>query len=168
MDEVVERDGYIFGRKAKGYVAVTSMGVGDSYWEPKDIAMFRHVYGKDGEAMFARAKDYEYVVQGHATVWAIEMGSEKENGSFEAFMAGFQAGALTGDTHNFTFHSPTHGEMRCGWGKPLTVSGEEINIHNYQRYDNAVCQMAFDARRMDVACDGAKLHLDFDTLTRKD
>ncbi len=168
MDEVVERDGFIFGRKGRGYVAVTSMGVGDSYWEPKDAALFRHVYGKDGDAMFEKAQDYEYVVQGHATVWAIEMGSEKENGSFEAFMDGFKAGALQGDTHNFTFSSPTHGEMRCGWGKPLTVGGKEIAIHNYQRYDNPCCQMPFDARRMDVDCDGAKLHFDFDTLTRSE
>ena len=168
MDEVVERDGFIFGRKGKGYVAVTSMGVGDSYWEPKDIALFRHVYGKDGDAMFEKAQDYEYVVQGHATVWAIEMGSEKENGSFEAFMDGFKAGALTGDTHNFTFASPTHGEMRCGWGKPLTVAGQEIALHNYPRYDNPVCQMPFDARQMNVACDGATLHFDFDTLTRQE
>jgi len=168
MDEVVERDGFIFGRKGKGYIAVTAVGVGDKYWEPKDIAMFRHVYGEEGDALFEKAQDYEYMVQGHATVWAVEMGSEKENGSFEAFMAGFKANALTGDTHDFTFQSPTHGEMRCGWGKPLTVAGQEVAIHNYKRYDNPVSQTEFDARSMDIACDGAKLRFDFDALTRSE
>ena len=49
-----------------------------------------------------------------------------------------------------------------------TVAGKEITIHNYQRYDTHCCQMPFDARRMDGDCDGAKLHFDFDTLTRSE
>jgi len=96
------------------------------------------------------------------------MGSEKEHGSFEAFMEGFQIGALQGDTHDFTYHSPTLGLMRCGWGKPLTVNGEQITIHGYQRYDHPYCQMPFDAREMTVTCDGAALQLDFTTNTRQE
>ena len=168
MDEVVERDGFIFGRKGKGYVAVSAIGIGDRYWEPKDLAMFKHVYGEDGQAMFDKAQDYEYVVQGHATVWAIEMGSEKENGSFENFMQGFKKDALQGDTHDFTYQSPSRGEMRCGWGKPLTVAGEEIAIHGYQRYDAPCFQTPFDAKEMTVSCEGATLQLDFQNNSRQD
>ena len=168
MDEVIEKDGFIFGRKGKGYIAVTAIGVGDKYWEPKDIAMFRHVYGEEGDALYEKAQDYEYMVQGHATVWAVEMGSEKENGSFADFVNSFQADALQGDTHAFSYQSPRWGEMRCGWGKPLTVAGEEIAIHSYQRYDNPASQTPFDARSMDIACGGAQLHFDFDHLKRSE
>lgn len=168
MDEVIEKDGFIFGRKGKGYIAVTAIGVGDKYWEPKDINLFRHVYGEEGDALYENAQDYEYMVQGHATVWAVEMGSEKENGSFADFVNSFQADALQGDTHAFSYQSPRWGEMRCGWGKPLTVAGEEITIHNYQRYDNPASQTPFDARSMDIACGGAQLHFDFDHLKRSE
>lgn len=168
MDEVIEKDGFIFGRKGKGYIAVTAIGVGDKYWEPKDINLFRHVYGEEGDALYEKAQDYEYMVQGHATVWAVEMGSEKENGSFADFVSSFQADALQGDTHAFSYQSPRWGEMRCGWGKPLTVAGEEIAIHSYQRYDNLASQTPFDARSMDIACGGAQLHLDFDHFKRSE
>ena len=168
MDEVIEKDGFIFGRKGKGYIAVTAIGVGDKYWEPKDINLFRHVYGDEGDALYEKAQDYEYMVQGHATVWAVEMGSEKENGSFADFVSSFQADALQGDTHAFSYQSPRWGEMRCGWGKPLTVAGEEIAIHSYQRYDNPASQTPFDARSMDIACGGAQLHLDFDHFKRSE
>ena len=168
MDEVIEKDDFIFGRKGKGYIAVTAIGVGDKYWEPKDINLFRHVYGDEGDALYEKAQDYEYMVQGHATVWAVEMGSEKENGSFADFVSSFQADALQGDTHAFSYQSPRWGEMRCGWGKPLTVAGEEIAIHSYQRYDNPASQTPFDARSMDIACGGAQLHLDFDHFKRSE
>ena len=163
MDEVLEKDGFLFGRKGKGYIAVTALG--ESYWEPKDPALFRHVYGDEGQAMFEKAQDYEYIVQGHANVWAVEMGSEKEHGSFEAFVQGFRPNTLQGDTHDFTYHSPTLGLMRCGWGKPLTVNAEPIAIHDYPRYDHPHCQMPFDARKMSVSCDSAALQLDFDANT---
>jgi len=166
MDEVIEKDGFLFGRKGKGYIAVTALG--DGYWEPKDPAMFRHVYGAEWQAMFEKAQDYEYIVQGHANVWAVEMGSEREHGSFDAFVQSFKPDALHGDTHDFAYQSPTLGLMRCGWGKPLTVNGDPIAIHGYQRYDHPYCQTPFDAREMNVTCGNASLQLDFDANTRKE
>ena len=163
MDEWAEKDGFIFGRKGKGYIAVTAVGVGRKYWEKKDPAFFAHVYGEKGQAIFEKAEDYEYMVQGHATVWAVEMGSEAENGSFENFMAGFKADALRGDTHDFTYQSPSQGLLRCGWGKPLTQDGQEIAIRGYDRYDTPYVKAAFDAKEMQVSCGGASLFMDLET-----
>ncbi|MBQ4074818.1 MAG: hypothetical protein IJD39_06420 [Clostridia bacterium] len=168
MDETRERDGFIFGRKGKAYIAVTAIGVGRQYWEEKDPAFFRHVYGEKGNALFEKATEYEYMVQGHATVWAVEMGSEKENGSFENFMAGFRSGALRGDTHNFAYQSPSLGEMRCGWGRPLSVAGREIAIRGYGRYDTPYVKADFDARKMEIACGGSSLALDFEGCARRE
>ena len=164
MDEVVEEKGYIFGRKGKGYIAVSVISAGDQYWEEKDKALFAHVYGEKAEEMYQKAEDYEYVAQGHAAVWAVEMGSEAENGSFRAFIDGFKEKGLAGDTHAFTYFSPTFGEMRCGWGKELVVEGKTINIHQYPRYDMPGCEMAFDADEINICGDKHTLSMRFDKL----
>lgn len=161
MDETLEKDGFLFGRKGKGYIAVTAIGVGKKYWEEKDPALFDHVYREKGPEMFEKAVDYEYTVQGHATVWAVEMGSEAENGSFRQFVEGFTKDALQGDTHAFTYLSPSQGEMSCGWGKELCVKGQPVNIHDYPRYDFDGCFAPFDADEITVESDGAAHSLKF-------
>lgn len=168
MDEVVEEKGYIFGRKGNGYIAVTVISAGDQYWEEKDKALFEHVYKADADAMFEKALDYEYVAQGHAAVWAVEMGSEAENGSFDEFMRGFKEKGLVGDIHVFTYHSPSFGVMQCGWGKELTVNGRQVNIHNYPRYQLPGCEMAFDAEKIFIDGGEHTLEMQFDKLMRKE
>lgn len=166
MDEVVEKDGWIFGRKADGYIAVRSLEPG--YWEPKDPLMFQTLYPENWEEKYEAAQDYEYISQGHATGWAIEMGSKAENGSFEAFVAGFEQAAFTGDTLNCRYVSPSQGEITFGWNKPLSVQGEEICIHHYKRYDNPFCQAEFDAPKLEITCEGHRTVLDFENVQRID
>ena len=164
MDEVIEKNGFIFGRKDDAYIAVTSLLPG--YWEPKDPAFFRAVYPENWEEKYEKAQDYEYIAQGHANVWAIEMGSKRENGSFEAFVAGFDRAALSGDTHHCTYQSPSQGTVQFGWTCPLTVNGEQIPIHGYKRFDNAACQAEFDADRLEIRCGGHSAVLDFKNVER--
>ena len=106
------------------------------------------------------------MAQGHANVWAVEMGSKQENGNFEAFVAGFDQVALTGDTHHCTYESPSLGTMKFGWTCPLTVNGKEIEIHNYKRYDNEACQAEFDTDCIEIHCDGHMAVLDFKNVQR--
>ncbi len=164
MDEVVEANGFIFGRRKDAYIAVKSMLPG--YWEPKDANLFKSLYPADWEEKFEQAQDYEYVAQGHANVWVIEMGSKAENGSFAQFMAGFDKAALTGDTHDCRYVSPSQGAMTFGWVKPLTVAGEQIQIHGYKRYDNAFCQAEFDADTLEIKAGGHTAVLDFKNAKR--
>ena len=152
MDEVVEREGWLFGRRGKGYIAVMSLR--PTYWEPKDPAMFQAVWGEDWQAKYDRAGNYELIAQGHANVWAIEMGSEAENGSFEAFMERFRAGAIEGDSLAFTYQSPSLGAVGFGWKRPLTVAGEEISIHGYPRCDTPFACAPFDGDRVEIRADG--------------
>ena len=83
MDETLEKDGWIFGRKGNAYIAVRSLTPG--YWEDADPELFRSLYGKNWQSAFDRVTKYEYISQGHAGVWVVEMGSLSENGSFESF-----------------------------------------------------------------------------------
>lgn len=83
--------------------------------------MFKELYAESWQEKYDRADDYEYIAQGHANVWVIEMGSKAENGSFEAFMDGFAGKKVCGDTHNLIYQSPSQGEITFGWNRPLTV-----------------------------------------------
>ena len=159
MDETAEKDGWLFGRKGNGYIAVRSLEPG--YWEKKDPELFRAVWPDDWEARYGAAQDYEYIAQGHANVWVAEMGSAAENGSFAAFMSRFASAGLTGNTHRFTYDSPSLGRMRFGWSEPLTAEGKEIPLHGYQRYDTPFCQAEFGAERYEISCGGTVATLDF-------
>lgn len=166
MDAFVERDGFLFGRRGDGYIAVRSLIPG--YWEQKDPQLFKALYPSDWKARYEAAKPYEYIAQGHANVWAVEMGSKAENGSFEAFIQGFADATLTGDSHHCLYRSPSQGEIRFGWNEPLRVGDTEIALHGYKRYDNPFCQAEFDAPQIEIACDGHRTVLNFETYERID
>ncbi len=159
MDEVLEQGGWIFGRRGNGYIAVFSLLPG--YWEPKDPALFRTLYGEAWPEKFESAKDYEYIAQGHANVWAVEMGSRPENGSFESFVSGFEGRSIVGDSHTFLYDSPSLGRITFGWNRPLTVNGQEINIHGYPRYENPFSHTPFDASRIEISAGEHRTVLDF-------
>ncbi len=159
MDESLEKYGFLFGRRGNGYIAVKSMEPG--YWERKDPEMFRSLYPEDWKERFDRAQDYEYIAQGHANVWVVEMGSREENGSFEQFVEGFSRAELAGDTHCFTYRSSSRGLCRFGWGLPLMVEGQDIPLHSYPRYDHPSCWAEFDGSPVTVQAGGRRLTLNF-------
>ena len=166
MDEVIEQNGFLFGRRGDGYIAVKSLL--PAYWEPKDPELFRMLYPDDWQCRYEAARDYEYMAQGHANVWAVEMGSRAETGSFGAFVAGFERATLDGDSHFCAYRSPSQGLITFGWSRPLTVGGKEIPLHGYRRYDNPFCQAEFDAKKIEIRCEGHTAVLDFAACRRLD
>ncbi len=142
FDEVVMENGWVFGRKDNGYVALKSLL--PARFQAPDPRLYQAVYGDDWEQYAAKAKPYFYHANGHANVWITEMGSKAQNGSFEEFMKPFLEGELlTGDTFHATYNSPSQGVMTLGWNEGLTVKGEPIQIRNYKRYDNPYKQEDF-------------------------
>ena len=124
--------------------------------------------GRLGEVclVFEAAQDYEYIAQGHANVWVVEMGSARENGSFEAFVRGFEQASLTGDSLACSYFSPSQGEVTFGWNRPLTVRGEVIPLHGYKRYDNPFCQAEFGSPAIDISCGGFRTVLITEEMTK--
>ena len=98
-------------------------------------------------------RPYELMAPGHANVWVCELGSKAQNGSFTAFTDAFAEDALCGDTFDFSYQSPSQGEMCFGWTRPLTVCGKAVALHDYPRYDNPFCHALFGAQRFDI-CTG--------------
>lgn len=166
MDEVVERDGFLFGRRGNGYIAVRSLL--PAGWEEKDPALFRVLYPQNAQEAYEKAGRYEYNAQGHANVWAVEMGSRAEDGSFEAFIDSFADAELTGDSHHCAYRSPHEGLMTFGWNQPLTVDGQAVPLHDYPRYDNAFCRASFDSPRLEIRCGEHRTVLDFENVKRED
>lgn len=161
FDEVSQRDGWVFGRKGDGYIALRSLN--PARWEAPDPLLYQTVYGKAGawEEKAAASKPFSLMAPGHANVWVCELGSRAQNGSFAAFTEAFCADALCGDTFDFTYKSPSQGEMRFGWTRGLTVRGAEIALHGYPRYDNPFCHAAFGARQLEICAGQARTALDY-------
>ena len=166
FDEVCEADGWVFGRRNNGYVAMRSLVA--ARWGEVDPALFKALYHDDWEAEYKRAKPYEYIAQGHQNVWAFEFGSRAENGSFERFMAGFAGAVLEGSSLGGTYLSPSQGRMTFGWKQELTVGGEPVAVHGYPRYDNPFCKAEFNTKRLEIRCGGHTAILDHDRLERID
>jgi len=166
FDVVIEKDGWVFGQKGDGYIAMRSLN--HATWGKIDPELFKALYHESWEAELERAKPYEYIAQGHQNVWAFELGSKVENGSFEHFMAGFEIAVLEGDSHAVTYRSPSLGKMEFGWNKDLTVNGAAIPVHDYPRFDNPFCHAAFPSGRLEIRCDGHTAVLDLDKPERID
>ncbi|MDD2647877.1 MAG: hypothetical protein PHI27_03530 [Eubacteriales bacterium] len=164
MDETIEKNGFIFGRRGDGYIAVRSLL--PAYWEEKDSEFFRFMWEKDWQERFERAGEYEYIAQGHANVWTVEMGSRAENGSFEEFVKGFDSAKLSGDSHSMLYRAGNGKTYAFGWNEPLKVSGKEVPLHGYKRYENEFCTAEFDAKRIEISAGGHNLTLDFENAKR--
>ena len=161
FDEVVECDGWLFGRNKDAYIALYSML--PARWKAVNMELFNKPF-PDIEVK----QSFDYMAPGHANVWVTEMGSKAQNGSFEAFCAQFKSDAFSGDTLGFSYNSPSQGEMKFGWTKPLTVKGEEIKIKGYKRYDNPYCNAEFNTEVLEINCGGSHTVLDHANVKRVD
>jgi hypothetical protein len=147
FDEVMQEDGWTFGRKSDGYVALWSWR--PATWRDHDPAT---VFTDGMTAPFDLV-----ALGGPDDVWIVECGRRADWGSFEAFRAAILAApievvhlgsdARTGIPKGFdvVYGSPSQGEMRFGWDGPLVVAGEEVAITGYPRLDNPWSQTAYDA-----------------------
>ncbi|MDD4449414.1 MAG: hypothetical protein PHS76_01750 [Sphaerochaeta sp.] len=141
MDEVVEYDRWLFGKKGEAYVALFSLV--PAHWKKPDPALYQEVYKGEWKKYYNEDYPYFYHANGHANVWISEFGSRAQNGSFEDFCHRFSSATVTGDTFFVQFSSPTHGSMSFGWDVPLTVNGKKIVIDQYKRFDNPYFQKDF-------------------------
>ena len=111
FDEIVERDGWTFGRKGDGYVGIWSS--------------VPHAFGETGPYA-----GRELICPGHETVWIAECGSRREDGEFADFIARLCANAPHADADGVRFSSGS-GELAFGLTEGFTVNGEEVPVPEY-------------------------------------
>ena len=186
MDEVAEKNGWYFGRKDNGYVAIRPLS-GYVRWEDPDPAYYSNMgiepKDSDGNDVVVKSisaaawwyddgknvviKPYELLATGRSNVWVCELGSLSEYGDFQAFVETIAKAEIKGDVFNFTYVSPSQGEMKTGWNLPFTVKGNEIETNDYPRFDNPFCRAERAARKLEIQTPKNKLSLDFEGCHRK-
>jgi len=157
FDEVVTDSGghWVFGRRGDGYVGLWSERPVE--WRATPAGAFTH----------GLTRPFDLVAPGGAdNVWIVEVG-RADDGSFDAFRGSLAAAPITHRDGVVEFASPSQGPMRFDAGAgALTVGGEAVSIRDYPRFDNPWVRAPFESRRYEIVAGGARLLLDFDTLTR--
>jgi hypothetical protein len=160
FDEVRQVDGWTFGRRGDGYVALWS-------WRPTEWRTH------DPAATFTNGltEPFDLVAPGGAdNVWITEVGDAARWGSFDAFVDAVAAapvsaeplGTSGGVSQGFdvSYGSPTEGTMAFSWTGPLTVDGDEVALHGTDRFDNPFARVAAGDTTIDIEDGGARLRLD--------
>lgn len=181
FDEVVEREGWVIGRKGDGYVAL---------WSARPTSWRTYA---DDEFTRGLTEKFDLVAEGGPdNVWITEVGNasdhEGEADPFDAFVEGVTASKpevtapYVCDVNEFCpddspsagatvrYQSPSQGEITFGWTPkdtatplpPLTVDGEEQDLHpDGLRWDAPYATADFDTGVYQAELDGATLDLDF-------
>jgi hypothetical protein len=166
FDEVVQADGWTFGRKGTGYVALYS-------WRPvhwrtySDPAVFTH----------GLRESFDLVADGGPdNVWLTQVGDAAQFHDFAAFRAAVLAhapqvtprpanGGLPGG-FDVSYQSPTEGAVGFGTTGSLTVKGAGVALDHGKRYDNPWALANFGAPSITIADTDGTLTLDFVRNTR--
>ena len=165
FDEVVQSDGWTFGRKDGGYVALWS-------WRPTTWRTHApEVVNQNG-----LTEDYDLVATGGAdNVWLVEVADAADwSGDFGAFQAAMVASApsvtetdptadLPHGGFDVAWTSPSQGALSFGSTAPFLVGGSPVDLRGAARYDNPWMQVPFDSSTA-VAGDG-DVTLDHDYAT---
>ncbi|MHC4887286.1 MAG: hypothetical protein ACYTGH_19590, partial [Planctomycetota bacterium] len=138
FDEAEERAGWLFGRRGEAYIGLHTGKPG--HWAESK--------GEAGDADLP----YEFVVEDTDVACIVEMGSERENGDFDTFMERLTGAVIEGGIEELRYHSPSLGPVETGWEKPFVVTGEEMSVNDYPRFDNPYCQAEFGSREITIRC----------------
>lgn len=170
FDEVVERDGWVIGRKGGGYVAL---------WSYRPTAW--RVYDPATEPTRGMTEPFDLLAEGGAdNVWLTEVGTADDS-TFEAFVEAVTSAEPTverlgpdpADGFDVRYRSPSRGAVVASWGRSIehapvfTVDGSSPPVADYPRWDAPWAEVAFDTTTYEVSEDGWGLLLDFTTTTRE-
>ncbi|MGZ6895982.1 MAG: hypothetical protein ACXVJ7_00545 [Acidimicrobiia bacterium] len=167
FDEVVQQDGWTFGRKGDGYVALWS-------WRPTQW----RTYSDPGIYTHGLTQPFDLVAPGGPDdVWLTQVGDAATFGDFASFRARVLGGAISvtprpaaGDLpggFDVSYDSPTEGTVQFGTTGPLTVKGTEVPLASGKRYDNPWASADVGAQQITIADTAGSVKLDFARSTRE-
>ncbi len=157
FDEWTERDGWVFGRKGSGYVALRSLN--PMCWAAPRDDVTAIVRPDDVPAGWAPGP-YELTALGPKSGWVCEAGNPASHGTFAQFVDRVSAAALAGDALSLTYDSPSVGQVMFGWEGDLRVNGRVVALREYPRFGNPYCQVPFDSKRFEIVHGGDSYVLD--------
>ncbi len=161
FDEVVEGDGWVFGRSGDGYVGLFSER--PTQWRTYDTAT---------EATGGHTLPFDLLAPGGAdNVWIVEVGRAADHGSFASFVSACTAAVVEvtrapGDVA-VRYESPTEGELRLGIRTPFFVDGVETPLRDHPRHSSPWAEQCHLGQGFDISEGGARLQLDFTHAARR-
>lgn len=140
FDEVVEKNGWIFGRKDDGYIAL---------------------YPRNGYKWQLEGEDKkcEIISDGIKNIWICEMGRKVSDGNFNEFVKKIVEAKLLFKRTKVIYYSPSQGRINFGWRGPLKQNGNKVKLHNYSRYNNPYSQAHFPPEEITIECGNHSLKL---------
>jgi hypothetical protein len=147
FDEVIEQNGWIFGRIRDGYVALYS-----------DQPYQWVTEGPDA--------DQEIVAPGYKNVWICQLGRASVDGSFAAFVSAVTNANLTVSGLKVHYEAAGIGDVSVGWNDNFIVKGQVIPLENYPRFDNPYAHADFNNLIYEIEFNGMSLYLNFKNVSR--
>ena len=147
FDEVVEQNGWVFGRKGNGYLALHSRN--PYYWQSE---------GKDGGA--------EIISDGKRNIWICEMGRRDTHGEFSEFVRSISQAKLAFRGLHVAYDSPYSGRVQFGWRGGFRVGGTTIPLRNRLRYNTPYSQVEYDPTLIEIKKDSEWLRLELNGFKR--
>jgi hypothetical protein len=131
FDEVRFEGNWVFGRVARGYVAIYSqngMKVGD----------------------YGQYAGRELICYAPENTWLVECGREADWGSFDAFVHAVRSATMKTDGDALAYDSPSVGRFLTGWDIAPTVDGEPIPLSGYPLVDSPWAYSAFGSGELKI------------------
>lgn len=146
FDTVVEKNGWVFAKKADGYIALYSKQPVQWYAE------------KEGASDELRATG--------DNTWICELGSASQWKNFNAFVDAISGSAVKCEGLSVVYQSPTQGAVAFGWEQAFTVNGKDVDLKHFPRYENQFTRAAFDNGSIIINRNGKQVVLAFEKPKR--
>jgi len=143
FDEVIEQNGWVFGRIGDGYVALYS-----------DQPYQWVTEGTDA--------DQEIVAPGYKNVWICQLGRASVDGSFADFAMNISNAPLHVSGLDVEYSAPGIGQIEFGWNKDMTIGERTVQLSGYPRFDNPYTHVDFDSLIYEIEHKGRSLYLNFE------
>jgi hypothetical protein len=143
FDEHVFANGWVFARKDKGYLALTS------------IRGFEQ--NKRGPEGYRELRSY-----GHQNVWVCQMGRKAKDGTFKDFQDKVSGLPMSFQDLDVQMTNLRGEVLAFGWQGSLTINGIEQPITGFKHIENPYCTAELQATQTDIRYGENLLRLKFD------
>ena len=141
FDEIIERAGWLCGRRGDAYVGL---------WSRTPLRAVES----------GRWAGVEWRAEAPENAWLCELGGRSRWGDFAAFVAALSSAEIAGTGLDVAYHSPSLGLVEFAWEGPLRVAGTTIALRDYPRFDNPYAQAAWGSTAFDVVRGEERLRID--------
>jgi hypothetical protein len=142
FDEHVLREGWIFGRRGDGYVALTNsqpiMLTQEGRYALRELRALRREQS-----------------------WVVQMGRAAVDGDFDAFQTKVLALPLRFGDETVEFGTLRGESVQFAWEGPLLVNGESVPLDNFRHLENAYTVTELGSGVMEIEWAGDGLRLEF-------